>query len=252
MGYNDSQAQGLDTSGGVVMTRFRRGLLAAFGLLLAGALAQATDLSKIDRSIGKEPAYKHKPGYCLLVFGPKAETRVWLVKDGETLYLDRTGSGDLTQLGARIDRKSGEAIGAIVGRDGKTKYVVRHCNLTRLGDKDQKPFCHVSIDIDGAYRQYSFVGFGDRPQDAPVVHFDGPLTLEVADSNVVLARGEKATDLNVYVVTRGHGERLGSTVLVDYNLGIPEDLKPVVEVEFPAKEPGGKPVRAKYVLKERC
>ena len=54
-------------------------------VLLAGLLAApaaAADLSKIDRTIRKEPVYLSKsPKYCLLVFGPKAETRVLLVLD---------------------------------------------------------------------------------------------------------------------------------------------------------------------------
>jgi hypothetical protein len=35
-------------------------------------------------------------------------------------------------------------------------------------------------------------------------------------------------------------------------LGIPQDVHPVVEIEFPSKEPGGKPITAKYTLKQRC
>jgi len=69
---------------------------------------------------------------------------------------------------------------------------------------------------------------------------------------VTLVRGEKPTDLGVYMLTRGHGERLGSTVLVDYNLGIPEDAQPDVVVEFRNKEPNGKPVTVNYTLKQRC
>src|SRR5262249_1657660 len=59
------------------------------------------DLAKIDRTIKKEPAYKGKPEYCLLVFGPQAKTRVWLVRDGDLLYVDGNGSGDLTEAGKR-------------------------------------------------------------------------------------------------------------------------------------------------------
>jgi hypothetical protein len=40
--------------------------------------------------------------YCLLVFGPEAKTRVWLVVDGDTLYVDRNGNGDLTGAGKRV------------------------------------------------------------------------------------------------------------------------------------------------------
>jgi hypothetical protein len=232
------------------MPAYRRWLLAAFGFLFLAGPAPAADLSKIDRTIVKEPAYQNKPGYCLLVFGPEAKTRAWLVRDGKTLYIDRNGNGDLTEPGKQLSARPGDAQGAIADASGKTKYVIRYSNLTRVGG--DKEFCHISIDVDGDYRQYSFAGFADRPQDAPVVHFDGPLTVEVADKDLVLARGDKATDFGVYMLTRGHGERLGSTVLVDYGLGVPVGAEPVVDIEFPGKEPGGKPVLAKYTLKQRC
>src|SRR5437867_2705101 len=64
---------------------------------------RAGDLATMDRSLRKEPTYKSKqPQYCLLVFGPEAKTRVWLVLDGDALYLDRNGNGDLTDPGERI------------------------------------------------------------------------------------------------------------------------------------------------------
>src|SRR5947209_3530652 len=57
----------------------------------------------IDRSIAKEPVYQTKaPKYGLLAFGPEAKDRVWLVLDGDTLYVDRNGNGDLTEPGERI------------------------------------------------------------------------------------------------------------------------------------------------------
>src|SRR5262249_42662750 len=63
----------------------------------------AVDLSRIDRSLRKEPAYQSKvPQYALLVFGPQAKVRVWVVLDGDVLYLDRNGNGDLTDPGERI------------------------------------------------------------------------------------------------------------------------------------------------------
>src|SRR5262249_20682043 len=101
-------------------------LASLFGGLLSPA--PAADLSKIDRSISKEPAYQTKsPKYCLLVFGMDANYRVWLVLDGDTLYVDRNGSGDLTEPGkstkvesANSDPASFSPI-AIFGPDGKTE-----------------------------------------------------------------------------------------------------------------------------------
>ena len=78
-----------------------------FSLALTVALlslgdAGAADLTKVDRRIRKEPAYESKPKYCLLVFGPEAKHRVWLVLDGDTLYVDRNGNGDLTETGKKV------------------------------------------------------------------------------------------------------------------------------------------------------
>src|SRR4051794_7011077 len=57
----------------------------------------AVDLAQIDRSIAKQPRYSGKTHYALIVIGPRAEHRSWLVMDGdETLYFDRNGNGDLT------------------------------------------------------------------------------------------------------------------------------------------------------------
>jgi hypothetical protein len=87
------------------MSRFR------FVLALASWLAVLTFASAepgpIKNTIRKEPAYQTKtPKYCLLVFGPEATDRVWLVHDGDTLYVDRNGNGDLTEPGKKVSAKS--------------------------------------------------------------------------------------------------------------------------------------------------
>src|SRR5262249_25251029 len=72
-------------------------------LALLSASAVAADLAKIDRSIVKEPTYQSKyPKYCPLVIGPEANTRAWLVLDGDSLYLDRNGNGDFTEPGEQL------------------------------------------------------------------------------------------------------------------------------------------------------
>src|SRR5690348_5507153 len=100
-------------------------LLFSAALLLAPTPAGAANLGKIERSIKKEARYKGKPKYCLLVFGPEARTKVWLVHDGDTLYVDRNANGDLTEPGEKVRaEKEGAAEGNYtfkVGdiRDGK-------------------------------------------------------------------------------------------------------------------------------------
>src|SRR5438093_12910149 len=72
------------------------------GAPLAAADDPALDLAKIERRIGKEPVYQTKPGYLLLVFGREAKHKVWLVRDGDTLYVDRHATGDLSQPECRV------------------------------------------------------------------------------------------------------------------------------------------------------
>ncbi len=92
-----------------------RRLLVGIVLVLVFPVAplsgQEVDLRRIDRRIAKEPKYHFQPHYVLLVFGPKAEHRSWLVVDGDgieadsgrVLYLDRNGNGDLTEPGDRVE-----------------------------------------------------------------------------------------------------------------------------------------------------
>jgi hypothetical protein len=108
--------------------RARQWFLGLSFLVLAALPTQAADLAKIERVIAKEPKYEGKPEYCLLVFGPEAKFRVWLVLDGKVLYVDRNGNGDLTQPDKRMTPSGGGGgwfafrPGAIGTPDGKTKY----------------------------------------------------------------------------------------------------------------------------------
>jgi len=78
------------------------------GLGWSAALLSAADPPKTDRSIGEQPAYRTKaPGYVLLTFGPGRPSfdradRVWLVWDGDTLYVDRNSDGDLTDATDKV------------------------------------------------------------------------------------------------------------------------------------------------------
>jgi hypothetical protein len=66
------------------------------------------NLAHIDRTIGKEPQYQSSPKYALAVFGPEAAFKVWLVLDGEVLYADKNGDGDLTDASERFCREKDE------------------------------------------------------------------------------------------------------------------------------------------------
>ena len=89
-------------------------LLWAMSIGYAGPIGR----SKIDRSIRKEPAYRTKtPTYFLLAFGPEAKIPVWMVHDGDRLYVDRNGNGDLTEEGEWV--KGEEKSQTKVAKEGR-------------------------------------------------------------------------------------------------------------------------------------
>ncbi|MBN9517136.1 sigma-70 family RNA polymerase sigma factor [bacterium] len=174
----------------------------------------AVDLTKLSRAILKEPAYAGRPRYGLLVLGPKAETRVWLVIDGDTLYVDRNGNGDLTEPGERVAAKRKEAsdflefrAGPFTEADGKT----RHSDLIVSQYFAQQYGRLVNdvavLDVRGTLGQGTSGEnggvFADAPKDAPVVHVNGPLTLRPEYVWVEYAGGNGRMRKDVSEVTGG-------------------------------------------------
>jgi hypothetical protein len=129
--------------------------------------ATAVDYDKVERRLIKEPAYQtKKPRYALLLFGPEARLQVWVVLDGETLYVDRNGDGDLTGAGERFGKEADCKNVEIADPDGKTRYVINrvrsdysHYTPKARREREAKgipPGLLVEVSIRGpvAYRQY--------------------------------------------------------------------------------------------------
>jgi hypothetical protein len=259
------------------------------GLLAAvPAWAPAADLATIDRTIVKEPAYRSKAvKYCLLVFGPEAKTRVWLVQDGDTLYIDRNGNGDLTEDGEKVAAEKSE--GAAEGyfffkagdvRDGPRTHKDLYVSVTKLDflaeqDEQVKAFLaqnpqargysvSTQAEVPGwkgtgiggrVVQRASYVDtqgvlqFGDSPQRAPVVHFGGRPWQVTLFGQHKLTLG-RDTDVVLGVGTPGVGP--GTTTYIDYAGVIPENVYHTIEISYPPKRPGEPPVRERYELKQRC
>jgi hypothetical protein len=275
-------------------------------LTLGVAAAPAADLTKIDRTLKKEPVYQSKsPRYGLLVFGPKAETRVWLVLDvGDGLaagdgsktflYVDRNGDGDLTGPGEKVacTVKKHEIFvsfspelavmygahfeaGDVVEKDGKTK----HTGLTIDVGSFVQTYRPVSIAVKANGTDDQFAGgqllaFADRPADAPIIHFGGPLMLRVSMENgrlfVPINYDEKIDSKKWYAehrpqyelnpLVRGESRLLvaqlgtpglGRGTFAALSAGVPPaDVHPVAEVEL--RDAAGKPVVIKTELNQRC
>jgi hypothetical protein len=264
------------------MTPLRLNL--ALAALLAAGATSAADLAKIDRTISKEPAYKNKPKYCLLLFGPEAKTRVWLVQDGEVLYVDRNANADLTEAGERVTLKQSdtnfrvfEAVDVRHGGLTHTGLTVAQLHLSPESVGNDREFRRIQGANPGAWiwtvavaaersgddvrklpRRIEYIAngdglgyllFADRPQDAPVIHFNGPWALGLQDVKQHLTIGHKS-QLQIGVGTQGIGP--GTFSFLMYPDTIPVDAYPVADITFPPKAPGQKSIRQKYTLKDRC
>ena len=143
----------------------------------------SVDLTKIDRTIAKEPAYKSKPKYCLLVFGPEAKTRVWLVLDGETLYVDRNGNGDLTETDEMLTQERPwprqEFPAVFLSLPGEERRQMRVTVHHYRGESEVKEGPHPAIDITFGGKTWSTPSkqFSEQPKDAPIIHLNGPVSL---------------------------------------------------------------------------
>lgn len=169
----------------------RSALSILYGLLLSAAPASASDYDKTERRLIKEPPYQtNSPKYVLLVFGPQVRLRVWVVLDGETLYLDRNGNGDLTEPGERFDKDASCKDVEIADPDRVTKYVVKTASSdypTYTPEARRKrtaegipPELLVTVEIVGESRYWQYCDvqqMRDAPQKAMIAHFHGPLTI---------------------------------------------------------------------------
>jgi hypothetical protein len=244
--------------------RWFHALLALCWAAAACPLGWAVDYNKVDRTINAEPAYQSKsPKYALLVFGREAKVRVWVASDGETIYLDRNCDGNLTGKGKRFPTIADCKNVEIPDPDGKTRYVITGMGTWPDWPKAATTHLRVHVEIKGpiSYRQYGLAALGDSPAKAAIAHFHGPLTmgpLQTIDWKLppkrALVSGEKPVDLSgvlgtmnaeygCWVMVRSHDEKGGA---------FPNDVFPVVDVEFPPKTPGGAAVKKRYPLAEFC
>jgi hypothetical protein len=223
--------------------------------------AKAVDYAKVDRTLSKEPAYKNAPKYALLLFGKEAKLRVWVVLDGETLYLDRRADGDLTAKEARFARLGDCRDVEICDPDGKTTYLIKYIGLYQ--DKDYpEGLLQVGVVMKGplAYQQYGGGELKGSPRAALIAHFHGRLTIGPrtfagkVPAELALVTGPKPTELEVHVGTMD--AKHGCWVAVRSHDGeksaFPKGVFPIADAEFPSRAPGGAPVKKRYQLDKFC
>ena len=223
----------------------------------------AVDYDQIDRSIAKEPAYLGKPEYALLVFGPECRGRVWVVVDGDAIYLDRNGDGDLTAADERFKTWNDCKDIVIPDTDGKTRYLITKLRVYRGKEMKWPPSVMAWVEIRGAlqYQQYCDARLGTTAPEAAIAHFDGPLAIGPSTYNwkvppeTVLTTGDKPGELQAFVGTMSERHQCWVAVVSHTSTekcSFADGVRPKVTVEFSAKEPGGPPITEHYTLDGFC
>lgn len=220
-------------------------------------------LAGVERKIVKEPKYTSTPRYCLLVLGTDAESKVWMVEDGDVLYIDKNGNGDLTDDGPPV---SISKIREWQRPDNKTdrnyKYAVDE--FQPLGGKRQTKFClnrwnygeeaqdsyGLELTLDGKTPMYAgwFDTFGGpSPENAPLVHFGGPLKPVVLRYKEI-ELGSAPDHLSICFLNPSSCKGAVSRLSID---ALPKRIIPEVRIDWPVAE-GAPPVRTYELLTEHA
>jgi hypothetical protein len=198
--------------------------------------------------------------------------------------VDRKANGDLTGAGKKVRRAKAPgqvpgdfACGDIVRANGET--VCRW--LTVRGSAEENEMW-VGINLSGKYNQSAgvdangYLQFAGSPGGAPIVHFNGPLTMglapptEVTQSATFVKKGNKVEiirkktvrvilptfvrrgkdiELRVAVGTVGQGKGTFARI---HHKGLAGGIRPVAELEFPHRVPAKGTIKVKLTIPDRC
>src|SRR5262249_46609144 len=201
------------------------------------AITAPIDLTKVDRTIAKEPAYKTKPKYCLLVFGPKAKTRVWLVLDGDVLYVDRNGNGDLTDKGEAVkekrvdDQTSQFPVGELPSPDESSFPGLALYRYKLQGGRESM---RLELSFNREHWYGVFRDFAPQAKDAPIIHFNlsGPLTFVCPDRPTFIPG--KTTTLRFFIGMPGLGGQTFARRVEAHSI-VGGGARLLAELEYPNK-----------------
>ena len=231
------------------------------GCIFALSLVLNADVQKVDRSIGKEPKYAGKPRYALVLIG-KDEKRIWLAQDGDLLYADANGDGDLADEKPikgkrdRITRGDTEyaRVTFEVALPGKLGLIYEFYDDPEAGDflflytdVAKPPFPRNDFHQCACGEGSKEFRFAEMREDCPVFRFLGALTMLRVGATTFPHGGED--DLTVRVGTHGDGR---ATWVSLENSRVPKEVHPLAEITFPGKNPKDPPIELIVPLKQRC
>ena len=214
-------------------------------------------LENVTRTITKEPGYASIPKYLLLVLGEKADSQVWIIEDGEKLYVDKNGNGDLTDDGPALTPSDRRQLGD-TGWD--FDYVLdelvlsngsRHTDfsLARWNYGEKEDGYGLRLTLHGETPMYAgWTPFwAGSPAKASIIHFGGALTpkmLRYRDFEI----GSETRRLSVAFVNPGVGEGAAARLSID---ALPKTVIPELQIEWPVAERNA-PLHTSHRLDQRC
>jgi hypothetical protein len=162
--------------------------------------------------------------YCLLAFGPEASTRMWLIRDDDTVILDQSGPVTTYSLPPAADANGWREclLSDICETDGTI-----HRDLRFIQTRDQVV---LTLHSD-AYGLRNIAWLVDEiqlasaPDQPPLVHFHGPLVVVPA----IVVRGATTT-LFAHVGSKGSGK--GTFASITPSIAAQVLARPVANVEF--------------------
>jgi hypothetical protein len=218
-----------------------------------GRNASASVIDSVDRKIVKEPKYASSPRYALLILGTAGESKVWMVEDGKTLYIDKNGNGDLTDDGPPIAQSNVSArdcdyvLDEIEPLDGSRHTTFRLARWN-YGDKDDS--YGLVLSLGGTTPMYcGWFGpfWGPSSETTQIFHFGGPLTpVKLRGKNFVVGGGT----VRLSVAFFNEGRRKGSATRLSID-ALPANVVPEVHIDWPVAE-GASALATSHKLDQRC
>ena len=218
-------------------------------------------LDRVERKIAKEPKYLSTPRYALLVFGTKADSQVWMVEDGKTLYVDKNANGDLTDDGPPITptnvkewmlegtaRYQFEYVLDEITPVGGAKHTDFSLHRWNYGEKEDT--YGLLATLEGQTPMYAgwFSTFwAVSPETVPIIHFGGPMQLKrLRTKEFVIGAG--ATRLSIAFMNPGRGEGATSRLSI---YALPPTAMPIVRIDWPVPD-GAASLQTSHTLMQRC
>jgi len=223
--------------------------------LLVSAVLAAPLLAKVLFSPPDRGAY------FWMHFGKEARLRVLVRVEGEALAIDANGDGRFSTSEYYSSWKNCRDL-AIRDPDGRTSYLVTGVGYYEDGTPAERHWM-VSVTVQGplTFRQYCDVGVSSFRAWAPVAHFNGPLTVQLSQSqgkipeHLKLKHGSRPSELTAIVATVNRDRGCWTVVRTHETNKNAEWFKgavPVVDIEFPPRQAGQPYVKQRFALRETC